>query len=526
MRSLSIAAIAVAGLAWGCVDTPDPSVTSPEFAARFANNSPTSCRQQTAKTIATEQDNLYDGTTLVEAEQLFEPVADNCSKDIDAARSAMLAYIQWTIDNKDAIQAPATFETLISHWNTVFPYVGYTGADQPAGVPASVLETGTGAAGVITQATVNREIRTPVAALTLPVQSTTLGDPRPHLFVIYPRGNNCLTGTNLRRLGPCYEFASFPHVSPKFSDPVKVGICQPEGPDHGRETAALGHLSGGFVEIPNQELYPACTNLTSVDEGSWTGGFGAVLKRVASLAQKTFGVTTAYAVHGGLGGLGEELSPFGGVDREVFLATFENVAAGTVPDSAAPEVGTWTPISVTPPGSIFVQSLLGESGTGNLVVLNQAGGACKNCGGLLLQGNLSVAPGASNAMNGIYEATFIALQDNANMKSASFKLRDSRDSVLAQVTFTVAQNANKVLFNGTDTGVRWVRHVPLSFRIRVNINAGEHAASLWVQDTLKKEAVPFLNTTTNFANISADFGGIDSGVMGWDQIRVVRLEDQ
>jgi hypothetical protein len=37
--------------------------------------------------------------------------------------------------------------------------------------------------------------------------------------------------------------------------------------------------------------------------------------------------------------------------------------------------------------------------------------------------------------------------------------------------------------------------------------------------------VAFLNTTSNFTDISADFGGIDSGVMGWDEIRVVRLQD-
>jgi hypothetical protein len=40
--------------------------------------------------------------------------------------------------------------------------------------------------------------------------------------------------------------------------------------------------------------------------------------------------------------------------------------------------------------------------------------------------------------------------------------------------------------------------------------------------------VPFVNTTLsnpNFATISADFRGIDSGTMGWDEITVVRLRD-
>jgi hypothetical protein len=34
-----------------------------------------------------------------------------------------------------------------------------------------------------------------------------------------------------------------------------------------------------------------------------------------------------------------------------------------------------------------------------------------------------------------------------------------------------------------------------------------------------------MSSTTNFTNVAADFGGIDSGVMGWDEIRVVRLQD-
>ncbi|HEX6573469.1 MAG TPA: hypothetical protein VF042_00745, partial [Gemmatimonadaceae bacterium] len=209
-----------------------------------------------------------------------------------------------------------------------------------------------------------------------------------------------------------------------------------------------------------------------------------------------------------------------GVNLEVFHATFTADTVGKTPGT--PEVGTWGPATVTAPGTISVQSFLGEDTT-KVVVLNQAGGACKNCGGLLLQGNLYVEPGNPVAHDGVYETTFIALQDNANMKSATFKLRDSTNAVLAQVTFTVQGNVNKVLFNGKDTGVRWVRHVPLAFKITTDLT--NQKSSLWIDDDSIFTDEAFMSNTHKFTNVAADFGGIDSGVMGWDDIRVVRLED-
>lgn len=532
MRSSIASIIAIAGLGWACSDAPAPTVTTPELSISYTKAT-SACSTQTARTISSQQADLYVQPTLDVARAQFQPVLDNCSSNLETARTAMLSYIQWTIDTKASLQTPKTgtaYSALITHWNTVFSYVGYTGADAPVGVPEIVLNGGGGVAGVITQLTGNRELRTPIAALTLPMQYPT-GDERPHLFVIYPFGNSCLTGTNLRQYGPCYEFASFPHVSPKFDPQIKVGICQPEGPNHELATGGLGHLSGGFVQIPNGELYPTCLNAYGANEGSWTGGFGDVARKLASTVSKVFGPETAYAVHGGLGGTGSTLSPFGGVDLEVFRADFSNVTVGTTPDSASAQVGWWGPVTVTAPGTIAVQSSLGATttATGNIVVLNQAGGACKNCGGLLLQGNLLVAPGQPAAYNGTYEATFIALQDNANMKSASFKLRDSGNNVLAQVTFTVAQNTNKVLFNGVDTNVRWVRHIPLSFTVDVNLDTHQATWSIYDPTTLAITSstvlLDFMNmSTTNFTNISADFGGIDSGVMGWDEIHVVRLK--
>lgn len=537
MRTSIISAIAVAGLAWACTDAPTPSVTNPDLSVNYARVTGGACSSTTARTISSQQTDLYAKPLRDTAQARFKPVVDNCLSNPDSAKSAMLSYIQWTIDNKASILQPATgtkYGALLVHWNTVFPFVGYTGVDAPVNVPTTIF-TDTGTAQLIRNpATTNDSVEifppNQLAALTFFHQIPGSGDTRPHLFVIYPLTNNCLTGTNLQQFGPCYEFASFPHVSPKFDLPVKVGVCQllHEGEALPGNRPALGHFNGTFVEIPGQRSYPTfCAHLPVADAGSWNGGLSGVAKRLAWIAKKTFGVETAYAIHGGLGGTGGGMSPFGGVDLEVFHATFSNETVGTQP--TAPEVGSWGPVSVTAPGSITVQDSLGAlTTTGHVVVLNQAGGACKNCGGLLLQGNLFVAAGQPAAHNGVYEATFIALQDNANMKSASFKLRDSGNNVLAQVSFVVQSNTNKVLFNGSDTGARWVRHIPLYFTIDVDLD--HHTASYTISNAAGAQlqtasGVSFLNTTTNFTNISADFGGIDSGVMGWDEIRVVRLQD-
>src|SRR4026209_1864555 len=103
----------------------------------------------------------------------------------------MLDYIQWTIDNKGAIIIQGAGTELIKHWNLVFPYVDYTNADQPPlTLDTAIFIAGTGTAGVITQTTTDRELRTPEAAITVPVQDET-GDQQPHLFVIYPKNDGC-----------------------------------------------------------------------------------------------------------------------------------------------------------------------------------------------------------------------------------------------------------------------------------------------------------------------------------------------
>ncbi|HMA19523.1 MAG TPA: hypothetical protein VKO87_01905, partial [Gemmatimonadaceae bacterium] len=182
----------------------------------------------------------------------------------------------------------------------------------------------------------------------------------------------------------------------------------------------------------------------------------------------------------------------------------------------------------TPPGTITVQNSLGQLNS-KLVVLNQSGGNCKNCGGLLLRGRL-LTTGPAAAI-GTYEVEFDALQAQSNMKEAVFVLRDSVGRDLARVTFAVRNNQNLILYNdyknhpGTFLG-NWVQYVPRHFRIQLDLDA--HNSTIWFDNgtSAAVSGAPYVNTNANnFYTISADFTGIDSGTMGWDEIKVTRLSD-
>jgi hypothetical protein len=375
---------------------------------------------------------------------------------------------------------------------------------------------------------VGGEIAATNAALTEQAQNSN-GDQRDHLFVIYPISAGCLTGTNLRQFGPCFQFSAFPHFSPRFDPKVKVGICEPlhVGESLPGSQPALGHLEPLTRITETTGIYPNCLDLVTLNErGSWHDGFGGALRRVAFLAKSMVTPTPLYAVHGGLGGLGGGISPFGAVDLEVFHATFTADTVGKAPGN--PEAGSWSQ-QFKAPGSILVRHGLGDDTT-NLAVLDQGGGNCGKCFGLLLQGNLATEGAAASA--GIYDTQWTSLQDNANMKEAVFALRDSLGNDIARVTYAVRNNQNVILYNdvkGTPgTFIKsWVQHQKDSFRIVVDIDNQKTTLYVNGSSVAKVENAPFVGTqaTKSFSSVSADFRGIDSGVMGWDNIRVIRLAD-
>lgn len=529
MRFANVASLALVAIAVAACDqqTDSNAPTSPDLSPRFGKPTAGACSAASERTISSQQADLWSKPQLDSARARFALVQASCGTQ--SGKDLMLSYVQWTLDNKSAIvtQRKGTKESnLLDHWNTTFPYVGYVGQDQPSAVPIAIFST-EGAVGVIA-GNAQGEITADNAALTSYPQNAN-GDQRSHLFVIYPINPNCLTGTNLRQYGPCFQFSAFPRVDPRFDPKVKVGICEPLSVNESLPLSvpALGHLSPVTRITENGGIYPTfCGDVASnTPAGSWNDGLGGVVKRLAWLAKTAITPRSLYAVHGGLGGQSEAMSPFGAVDLDVFRATFSADAIGLPP--VTPETGSWFQ-QVRSPGSILVQGSLGQQAS-KLVVLNQAGGNCANCGGLLLQGNLASA--GTPAVDGVYDAEFVALQDQSNMKEASFVIRDTNGREIARLTYAVRSNVNVIVYNnsqataGTPVG-NWAQSRPDQFRIRVNLNT--KTTSLWFNGAPVPgaSAVPFVQSNAaNLASISADFTGIDSGTMGWDDVRVTRLAD-
>lgn len=529
MRFRNVATLGVASaFALACANEPTPTATSPDISARLAKSVPGPCDAATDRTIKQQQMDLFAGDVLKQVQALWSSVEATCSpSNADAANPALLPYVQYTISvYPNNVQTPkngSKESVFLNHWNTIFPYVGYSAPGLPTGVNGPLGANG--AVGVISPTGGAREITALNAALTLADQSAS-GDQRWHLFAIYPVNAGCLSGTNLVQTGPCFEFGAFPQVSPGWSPLIKVGVCQPvhAGEAIPANVPALGHLlQTGKVEIAGQLLYPTyCQDIADVDTGSWTGGFGAVVKRLAWLGKRAVSVNVAYATHGGLGGLGGGISNFGGVDLMVFNATFSAPPNVIGQKPVTPEVGTFTQ-SAKPPGTILVQTTLGQDDD-TLVVLSQAGGNCTNCQGLLLQGNLAAASG-SPASDGIYEATWTSLQDGPSVKGAPFVLRDNQGKEIARLSYATVSSQNQLLYNGSLIG-SWTQHVAQDFKIVVNLNNKTTSLSINGVAITAATNVAFYNTSAaNFAQIAADFRGIDSGVMGWDNVKVVRVSD-
>ena len=541
MRHVALTTVAVFTAAVAIVaceqQAGDKNLTAPDVDLRFAKQIGGQCDAARLRLIQDQQKAQWANPYLAQAQDVFAPVVTNCSTP--SGRSLMLDYIQWTIDNRGNRKIAtndANDGILITHWKTVFGYVGFTGSDSPDNVPDSVFRTG--GAKVIDNG-VTDSLNTINAALTFYNQVPD-GDIGDHLFVIYPIPANCLTGSNLQQYGPCYHFAAFPHAAQTFNPKAKLGICEVHAPSDSIQfhisNPALGHLDP-IAKITNQLTsgrYPGycLDDEASIPQGSWNNGIGAAVTRLAWMAKRAVTPQSAYAGHGGLGGLGGGFSPVGAVDLEVFRATFTNDTVGNKPGT--PETGTWEIVTLTPPGSILVQNSLGQQSS-KLVVLNQSGGNCtKNCGGLYLRGNFESA--GTQATTGTYDAEFDALQAQSNMKEATFALRDNADANIATVTFAVRNNTNLILYNDKKGSPQkllgnWVQGVPVHFRIRVTLGlttGDTQSTEVWVDRaaTSTFANVPFLANASNFARIVADFRGIDSGTMGWDNIIVTRLSDE
>jgi hypothetical protein len=464
----------------------------------------------------------------------FNSVVAVCESDRTLAISRMLDLVQFTIDKYKAHEiSPESAETrekIVRLWDRLFAFVDYP---EP-GLPEIVL-TSAGAAGVITQDTPEpyRELKADLAADSIPVQDSN-GDQRPHLFVIYPIASDCLAGTNLQQSGPCFEFAAFPTANPGWSPFVKVGVCQPvnSGDTIPLADPALGHYTDGTTKItqPIGVPYPTfCPDPDQIVQGSWNDGIGGAAKRLAWLAKRAITPNTLYAVHGGLGGLGGGFSPYSGVALQVFGVDFGSVPLGNLQAGTA-NTGSWT-IQLTRSSTARVEKQLGNY-KDTLLVLNQGGGNCATCGGLLVRANFNAEDG-NYATDGIYDLEWISLQDKPEVSGdAPFVIRDHLNHEIARVTYKANKGSKKregnLTYNGITTPIgKWYVDQPQHFKVRVNLYTKK--TTIWIDNmtTPLLSNIDFVSgAVVDLASIAAEFVGHDNGVLGWAEINIHRLPDE
>ncbi len=526
-----IPAVVILGV-WACADAPRPEITNPDTAPQIRYDAvPNACDADVNAAVNAQIDRLFtlpdDNTT---AHIHWGRVTAACLSDNAAARELMIFHVGRTIEpfRSGRVANPSVgtaADSILNHWNLAFQYVGYSPPNLTSDVfgpegAVDVIQNLGGANGIAGVGGVGglipgglQELRAANAALTMYNQDGD-GDPRGHLFTIAPIAGGCLSGTNLTQNGPCFEFSSFPKVSPQFSPAVKVGICQPVARDGALPgiSPALGHLNGLDVEVPPQSTYP--TFCAHTDEVAFHPGISGMLQRVAWYAKRAITPTLLYAVHGGLGGTGSTLSPFGGVDLTVFQAGTYN--------PSGPQAGSWT-TAVTRPGKIYNQLNFGNY-VGLMTVLDQGGGNCAKCGGVLLQANLSSAVN-SGATSGRYRISWVSLEDKPTVKNAPFIIRGTGGEI-GRLEYRSLQSSKFLYYNGVLIG-SWAQHVPQRFVITVDLN--QKKTGIWIGEvgaTLNQPdaTIPFLSNT-NMTQLAADFSEQDSGLMGWAEVSVQRLVD-
>jgi hypothetical protein len=534
MRNIALAGlVALAVSAAACSDNKRPEVTAPELQPRFVTApEPTPCQASIATNVERDQIRTFNGSALTTIQQKWQLVKDNCdpadAAKLAAAREYFMEYVRFTIvtwdSNLSGINGPgdrnAKASSITSHWNLAFNYVGYA---SPALASQSLVD---GAAKVITVADLAAspnyvEFGIPQKA-EMKVPQQTGASNRGHLFVIYP--TICPVNNIFGQSADCYEFASFPRETP-FNPPLTIGICTPE--NLGFDVPKLGHYENGELVILQTLQYPSPTFCDTPTTSVPRYGATRFLYKFNQLASSFFGVKRAYASHGGLGddNIGF-LSPFVPVETRMFKATFTGNAVGTSPTVGAlpdPDKGYWTKVLAQPPGSILVQNSLADISS-KPVVLNQAGGNCNaNCGGLDLWGQLKTADGTTNMVSsGKYSIAWTSVQTQPSPKNAPIVIRTSGGSEIARLAYSRETSFNRLRYNGAIVGA-WTRNVAQNFRIELDFGQAR-TSKLYINNTLVA-TVPLGSGATDLSKIQAEFSGIDSGIVGWDNITIDRLPD-
>jgi len=355
------------------------------------------------------------------------------------------------------------------------------------------------------------------AGLQLP---STIPAGGPFLFTFQQvAGSECDNGTSLRQNGRCYDVSDWPDGG-TYDPPATITLCLHTsfGP------AGIGHAKNNFgTEVLPETANPGinCDHDAETALNSWLGRNAGPLGRALAHAYDYVRPRALFAEDAGESGSIGSFSLVGGILNEIFKDDFEEI-------NNPPDIGdAWT-VDTTSPGYIRInQTGLGDL-PGPIVELSQGQGACTSCPVFRLLGTR--ANSTQNETIGTYEVTWQSLQNKPNVKEAPFVVLNSTGAEIARLSYVTESNHNilrfKVGTGFTDVGT-WTQNVSQSFKITVNLTTLNTATSQTVSisgDGVTPVTVPAPNATS-LRKIGYVLDGIDAGIIGADNFRVIRLSD-
>jgi hypothetical protein len=540
-----------------CTDTaPSAPGVVPSAPSRIeAASAAQLCSRDLARTIYGQITSLASGQTQTALRTEFGKVETACGTVANRLSNVQRAGVNYYVKFLEYYAyKPATLGSLAviapagsgAHFTSVARYIGED--------KGTITDASFGADGFIGVCVGSKTptdnpctIKMPSGYAGLSVAATLMSDPQSYLFSYADRSalTDC-NKENLEQLNRCADITVIPE-RPFPGRGVDVVMCPTGATQVQLDRALLGHpdprgTDASFVEI-SQPLHkdsdlqgfscPAPKTVSSQVGATRTGvaGLAQRLATFASLAAEFLGPRDAFAGLGTAGGSLGSLSPVGPLDPHIFLRDFRDDQVGTPPAKgpAPPQIGEWTRVESTAPGSILVQGSF--SGLGNKpVVLNQGGGAClKSCGRLVLAGVIEGEP----PINGIYEVRWTSVQAKPTVRSdAPIEVRASDFGVLAQVAYSSSGSASLLKFNGEVVGT-WTPGVPQDFAIQIDLRA--KTVRLKINGTLAattgknggKSTFNYLRPLlkNDIKEFFIQFDKIDAGIVGLDDVVITRIGD-
>ena len=465
------------------------------------------CAGSQASLIAKEQKALFSGAALNDLQAQFAVIKSLCPN----ASAQLMTYLESVIGYSGAPTNAARAQGLVNHFGSVTLYVTSTALVRPA-----VVFQNTGGAAVLSPGE-SMTTWDALARLAIDGGTTPAG---PHLFTFEPRPTSeCDGATSLRLTGGCYQVHDYPDETATYTPPATLTLCM----RHNAGPTGIAHQKGvfGTEVLPEVSLVYACAN-THAAIDSWLGREAGPLGRAVARAYDYLAPRPLFADDAGESGSIGSFSLVGGILNVVFEDDFTEIAS-------PPDVGDSWLVQATHPGYIQVQNGLGDM-TGSVVVLSQGQGACTNCPVFQLLGTR--VNSSQTETVGTYEVSWRSVQDKPSVKEAPFVVLNNAGAEIARLSYVTESSNNILRFTAggvsTDVG-NWVRDVSQSFKITVNLTTLNPATSNRVSLEINGSPVATnpnaIANATTLKQIGYVLTGIDAGIIGADDFRVIRLPD-